>query len=515
MTNDLRSLQDAQRQNVSQFAFVSHFDIYTEPHQMSVMPGWKADDHVLGDAEPGGLKDYKIRAFANRNVGQLVAVGNKADGTGSKVWFKTDSAGASRPDGDFWAERLSPSSDEVEGDANLLPPRRTNMYFSSSANVIYPVIVGTDTRIASADLGGGVGAVNENVATLSSTAFDSDGPRIVFERGSNSTVYFTKTGVSNLASITGAATVNLNTKSTSDGVTDIHSFGSLFLIAVRDFQNLSTNLIMWDFGLDQQVVVVPNSDGAVVGTVGDIPIVVTEQFLQTSLTNTGRVSNNLKSFVVRAVLGNSTETIYRFETDSTETGRLLPLRAEYKGGFLFYARVPADADGTTYREGIWCVGRKNQNSSIAVSLLLDTSSVGEMNGFLQAGNRMFLAAGEDWGVYQLDDYINGDYDIDATAETLLYGSETPYEKQLEGVTIMTDPLGAGESVSLHYRTSVNDAWTLMGTSDSGERHNFTTADGSPIGKFQEIQFKLTASGKITVRSMVTLLNELDDIVYGL
>lgn len=510
MTNDLRDLRDT-----SKFAFVSHFDIYTEPHQMKVMPGWKTDDHVLGDAEPGGLKDYKIRAFANRNVGQLVAVGNKADGTGSKVWFKTDNAGETRADGDFWAEKLNSSSDEVEGDANLLPPRRTNMYFSSSTDVIYPVIVGTDTHIASADLSGGAGAVDESAATLSSTAIDSDGPRMVFERGSNGTVYFTKTGVSDLASITGADTVNLNIKSTSDGVTDIHSFGSLFLIAVRDFQNLSTNLIMWDFGLDQQVVVVPNSNGAVVGTVGDTPIVVTEQFLQTSLTNTGRVSNNLKSFVVRAVLGNSTETIYRFETDSTESGRLLPLRAEHKGGFLFYARVPADADGTTYREGVWCVGRKNQNSSIAVSLLLDTSSVGEMNGFLQAGNRMFLAAGEDWGVYQLDDYINGDYDIDATAETLLYGSETPYEKQLEGVTIMTDPLASGESVSLHYRTSVNDSWTLMGTSTTGERHNFTTANGSPIGKFQEIQFKLTASGKITVRSMVTLLNELDDIVYGL
>jgi len=68
---------------------------------------------------------------------------------------------------------------------------------------------------------------------------------------------------------------------------------------------------------------------------------------------------------------------------------------------------------------------------------------------------------------------------------------------------------------VQYRTEPDGSWVSLGTSTSGKKHNFTRANGVPIGKFQEIQFRIIATGKIVITGLSVGLSESDDLPYNL
>jgi len=162
-------------------------------------------------------------------------------------------------------------------------------------------------------------------------------------------------------------------------------------------------------------------------------------------------------------------------------------------------------------EGIWAVGRRNVNSPLAVSLLMDTSGLGQMDGYFGFGYHHFFAHGGDGSVSRLDDHVSGTFDVTATYESLMFGSDTPYKKQLNGVTVVTEDLPAGATVVLKYRLDTDDSWTTIGTSDTDgkEKHMFT----KNIDDFQEIQLRVEVLGKVSVKGIHVSLTETDDLVY--
>jgi hypothetical protein len=128
---------------------------------------------------------------------------------------------------------------------------------------------------------------------------------------------------------------------------------------------------------------------------------------------------------------------------------------------------------------------------------------------------MYLIHGGDGSVSRLDNFETGTYNVPATIETLIYGADSPYQKELKGVSIVTEDLPSGGSVVCSYRTDEDSAWTTMGTSDETgkRRHSFTKAGGTPIGKFQEIQFKFVITGKTSVKNIRVDIEETDNLPY--
>jgi hypothetical protein len=83
------------------------------------------------------------------------------------------------------------------------------------------------------------------------------------------------------------------------------------------------------------------------------------------------------------------------------------------------------------------------------------------------------------------------------------------------VSVVTEDLPSGGSVVCSYRKDEDDAWTTMGTSNTEgtRKHNFTKANGTPIGRFQEIQFKIVITGKTAVKNILVAIEETDDLPF--
>jgi hypothetical protein len=98
------------------------------------------------------------------------------------------------------------------------------------------------------------------------------------------------------------------------------------------------------------------------------------------------------------------------------------------------------------------------------------------------------------------------YTITSFFETL-YNPEMPTEdyfreKTLESFRIQHEPLPAGASVTLKYRTNETEAWTTFGTSVeddsiSKEIVNIETT-GNPLPDFKEIMFRIESLGGAVV-----------------
>jgi hypothetical protein len=133
----------------------------------------------------------------------------------------------------------------------------------------------------------------------------------------------------------------------------------------------------------------------------------------------------------------------------------------------------------------------------------------------QTGYSTYIAHSTDGSVSRLDNFETGTYNVPATIETLIYGADSPYLKQLKGLSVVTENLPASGSVVCYYRTDEDSSWTTMGTSSvtGKQKHSFTKANGTPIGRFQEIQFKIVITGKVTVKNIFVAIEETEDLPF--
>jgi len=337
-------------------------------------------------------------------------------------------------------------------------------------------------------------------------------------RAYNDAIYYTKGSVTTGLGRLNGATNTINEKTTAlfpyDYATGDEQIG---IFGFRTFPSRA-QLLLWDSAsllIDQRVEFGPGR-GVCVGYVNGFWVGVVNEGLDTrASTFFAGESNANASFSIKVATGAAAETIYQERGVTNTNGIIKQLDGRYRDGMLFYARVPQDATPTTYKQGIYAVGRTNLDSPLAVSVLLDTSSLGIIECYHNFGQHHFFGHNEDGSISRLDTE-SGTYDVPATIETLIYGAETPYLKDLNGLSITTENLPSGASVQAEYRTDVDSAWVSMGVSDilNKQTHNFTKkSDGTVIGKFREIQFRITLTGKIIVKNLLVSTNELNDLSF--
>jgi len=495
MTNDVRNLTD-----LSKCAFVSHFDIYGEPYSMKVMPGFIADQDYEGT--PDGLQQFDVRAFYYTDDGRLLAVGNKSNSTGTHFAYKDDPTDAE------WSNGVAGGSGTVEGTDDLVAAPLAQIVSSDSSNFHVPTVA-TNTYFSLATAAG----VTDKNDTIYTGEEISEGARMISHRGPDNTVYF-NLWLDDIGGVSGATITDPEYDSTMR-VTDMASWGDYMWLIGYDQQPYTTRLLLWDLERTQwsQMINIPNSRGGAIGTIGNQVVCAVDEFIDLTkgAASTSEQDNGHSAFSVRAINGSAVETLYRYIAPTNTNGALWPCQHNYNDTFLFYGRFPLDATPTKYMEGIWAVGRRNANSPLALSLLLDTSGLGSMEGYLGFGYHHFFAHGGDGSVSRLDNFQTGTYDVTAVYESLMLGSDTPYKKQLNGVTVVTEDLPAGATVVLKYRLDTDDSWTTIGTSDTDgkEKHMFT----KNIDDFQEIQLRVEVLGKVSVKGIHVSLTETDDLVY--
>jgi hypothetical protein len=218
---------------------------------------------------------------------------------------------------------------------------------------------------------------------------------------------------------------------------------------------------------------------------------------------------------VRVLQGESPDVVFEQETVALidQTTDCFSITETYGNAMMWYAKLQTKTG--EYIQGIWSCGKGDISSQFGVALLLDTSSLGLVRNIDTKGNSMYLIHGGDGSVSRLGNYLTGTYDTPATIETLIYGADSPYQKELSGVSIVTENLPTGGSVVAYYRTDSDDSWVALGTSNTvgTRRHSFTRVAGVPIGKFQEIEFKFVITGKVTVKNIRVDLVETDNLPY--
>lgn len=487
ITDDIRNTTD-----LSKCAYVSHFDIYRDPHKLYPMPGY-IDDMNDGSTATG-MKSYSVKDFLAVQGG-VWAVGTKSDGSGWKLFQKTaidDAAWDTTPTG------------TPEGTYTLYPK---TFLLGDSSNQFFVTTNASKTWMS----WNNGGAVTENYNELLSSALATVSRRTVGELALDGN-YYTNKANTNLVKIS-SATVTDDIFSTGMRVNDVVSGDESLGIFGYRYSPHFAQLMIWDLSstLADQNVNFGKGMGTAIGYISGTWVGVVDENL-TSIDNLGfdDEANGKHSLAIKYATGTTAETLLRLYGKTSTNAYLWPNRSMYRDCMLFEARIPTDANGTTFRGGVWAIGRSPQGG-IAVSQLLDTETLGSVQRAYFMGSHCLLAHGGDGSISRLDDFTSGTYDITAVYESLMFGADTPNYKKLKGISVMTEDLPASATVVVKYRFDEDDSWTSLGTSstDGDEIHNFT----GTIGNFQEIQFRVEVLGNAPIKNIYVALEELDTTPY--
>lgn len=484
ITDDIRNTSD-----LSRCAHVSHFDIFASPYRLTPMPGYVADQDTTSGADD--LQNYNVKAFWYD--GTMRAVGTKSNGTGSKLWEKATPTTA-----EWTATSTGEGTDDLSDNTFLAEENR--VYFATES--------GGSTYVSYYS-----GTVTDKAATLQSFSVSN---RLIAERGIDDKLYI-NTGSDDLALLT-SSSITDPVCNTVDRVVDFQSGDAQMGILGYNFYPYNTIFSIWDLTTNPNETLYRYDVGkgfpVALGRDGSRWLVVTHQGLNPDVAALQEQSNSDHFMTVHLTDGPNLEKLVTIKGATDTNAKFLPGRGTHHNAMLFYGRIPQDATPTTYKEGIWALGRRNSSSPVALSLLLDTSDLGSMEGYYTFGNHHFFAHGGDGSVSRLDT-VDGTYDVTAVYESLMFGSETPYKKVFNGLSVLTEDLPSGASVVAKYRTDIDDSWTTLGTSNTtgDERHNFTRTSASMVGGFQEIQFRIEITGKASIKNITLSYDETDDLPF--
>lgn len=495
MTHDNRNTSD-----LSKSSFISHIDIYRENHRAYVMPGFESVNGF--DENENGIKLYDLRAFSDSiNVNHIYGLGTRSDGTGSKIFMINDKAGATQwtAGGDILA---------VEG-AGTITTRPFLVW--DNPKLLYPI--------------NNAGILN--IATNGVSSYDTYAPtgspiqsadRYTVEKGFNGTVYVSNPSLGGLRSITRTA---LTSAKTVSGSTYDHATGD-YTIGIVQFQAdpIRGSVVIWDAAslLADQNVRLKNVTPTAIGYVKGSWVIGFRNGINDSSSTSGG-SNGQSTFGVIVISGETPHRIWEYRcfpaTVYTESDQFA-IKGEYNGAMLFYTRVATTANKSSFLSGIFAAGSNNINSPIGVSQLLNTESLGIVENAYNFGSRFYFAHNSDGSISRLQRFDTGTYDIPGYIETLFYGADSPHNKTLEGISVVTENLPSGASVEVQYRKDENDSWVSLGVSNTTDKqvHNFTRVAGVPIGKFREIQFKIIINGKVILKSYLVSITEEDDLSFS-
>lgn len=447
-------------------------------------------------ADADGLKQYDIRGYFYDGV--MRAVGHKEGGVGSKLFEKAS------PTALGWE-----STDNGEGADDLF---ENTLFVRNGTTSWFTTTAGTTTYLAKND----GSTTTDKAATLASSLLESTNDYLFVEQGLDGK-YYANTGDDDVIDL-GTSAVTDPSCATIDTVTDLQQGDAqLALVGYNTFPHTGVFTI-WDLTANPNETLyryalgmgIPRAVGKVGGLWG---VVIDEGIGLGSQSQLAETTNGVYTMNVALASGASVSSHVRLEAATNTNGKVVSSRGTHRDAMLFYARLPQDAVPTVYKEGVWAFGL-NKRGEPALSLLLDTSSLGSIEKHYPVGYHHFFSHAGDGSVSRLDS-LAGTYDETCVYESLAFGADTPNKKQLKGVSVVTDPLPVGGSVVLKYRTIIGGGWVTIGSSteDGRTSHTFSRIDGVPLGSFPEIQFRLETIGSAAVRGFFVDLLELDDLAY--
>jgi hypothetical protein len=484
---------------------------------MFPMPGYVTDNgtkfgtSVLIDDEPddpNGMLKYQPTAlfFYTRTNSTtsftMMALGTRADGTGWKLIGKLN------PEATCWTpdEAIDNPGILAEGSETLV--RGTYLISDDPGgwdNTNFITINGSKTYI------GEYASSTWNPQLAEVWPFAITNPlsgRMIAEVGPDGAVYTQRIhGAANIWKLDGSPA---SAKTTSVFPYDLQRGGDqLGYIGVSLDNQRNSVLVLWDTAgtLADQRVELSSGTGRSLGYVDGAWICVTD-VNERSYTDAGE-----PSFLVQYVSGSVPIHIAKVYGKSTTGKKLQPVRTQFRGAHLFEAKLATNTEGTEFKQGIWAVGRATANSPFALSLLYDTTNLGAIEDMKMYDNYAYFIHGDNYSISRTDNIQTGTYDETAVYESLWFGSDTPNEKNFNGISIHTEELPSGATIEVKYRFDDDDSWTSFGTHTTANQqiHNFTAS--TPIGTFKEIQFRVEVTGNAPIKNIYISLDELDTTPY--
>ncbi len=201
--------------------------------------------------------------------------------------------------------------------------------------------------------------------------------------------------------------------------------------------------------------------------------------------------------------GNTVKTTHKIELPTTMEGYydelweqpVSQLKGQTKNATVFYAKIPSDTKGN-YFEGLWAVGVNELSQKLALSLMYDTSDMGDVFNLTTTANQILMLHNTN-----ACSYLNPtpNYSNTASFETLIFNdgnSET--DKEVIGVEVSHETLPEGQVINVYRKADTDSDWVLVLTSDEvGSITKETTrveSSKDQIGYFKELQWKLESTG---------------------
>lgn len=185
-------------------------------------------------------------------------------------------------------------------------------------------------------------------------------------------------------------------------------------------------------------------------------------------------------------------------------------------------------DGTKY-QGVWSIGR-SETGRFCLSLDRtpndDTALSGEtLWGFYIVGSYMFISYQDGSGYAMRKTLDTAGYSATSLWQSIINprnessdnDSDASISKKLIGVTITTDPLPSGASVTVKYRINSESSYTTIFTysTENGLDHSAINIEstGANLPEYKEIQFQLLSTGGAEITGFSYAREILDKRLY--
>lgn len=263
----------------------------------------------------------------------------------------------------------------------------------------------------------------------------------------------------------------------------------------RNFGYIQT----WDLTPDTQAVEKINTGTGnmrILGNAQDILFSVQDNFIDDAVKSANKPTMEIKQYV-----GNgSMETTHTIEIPAVITSyddvwerAVSAFKIKRNTQTLFYARLPSNEAGTTFNEGFWSVG-KNSRGQLSLALQVDTEGLGMPENVFGFAQQMFFIA-KDGGIFRLSDDT---YNNTALFTTLkMNEGNTDVEKKLIGVEVVTEPLEAGQTISVYYKkngdTERTKIFDMTGEGEISYEQSYDINENN-LPHYKEIEFDIESTG---------------------
>lgn len=220
--------------------------------------------------------------------------------------------------------------------------------------------------------------------------------------------------------------------------------------------------------------------------------------------------------VARRLNAGNAEITHEIELDDTSNPFFNNCN-KLETGTEMYWGMKATRNGTAV-SGIWTLDSKNRLYCYHVEEDDDGSGI---QGFYKVGNYWWLAHSGDGSVNR--SIINSEgsgsarFTYTSFYESAVYGGDG-ITRKLEGVTVNTEALPSGATVTVKYKKDEETSFTTIKTFNTANalRHSTDaiTATGVTLPEFKELTLRVESTGGAVITGLSADVVEVEDDIYG-